>query len=42
MTQGLNLDAVGIIAEENGKIKVNEFDQTKVSNIHAVGDSIYG
>jgi len=41
-TDGLNLEAVGIIAEKNGKVTVNTQLQTNVSNIYAIGDVING
>lgn len=39
-TEGLNLEAVGLEANQRGLIKVNEHYQTNVSNIYAVGDVI--
>ena len=40
-TAGLNLDAVGVTVERNGKIPcVNE--QTNVSHVYACGDVLYG
>lgn len=41
-TEGLNLSAVGIAPEKNGKIKVNAQLQTSVPNIYAIGDVIDG
>ncbi|MET3878116.1 dihydrolipoyl dehydrogenase [Chitinophaga sp. OAE865] len=41
-TEGLNLQAVGITPEKNGKIKVNAQLQTVVPNIYAIGDVIDG
>jgi len=41
-TDGLNLHAVGIEAEKNGKVKVNGQLQTNVPNIYAIGDVIDG
>lgn len=41
-TEGLNLQAVGITPENNGKIKVNGQLQTSVPNIYAIGDVIDG
>ena len=38
----LNLDAAGLKAEANGKFLVNEFDQTNVDNIYAIGDVQHG
>lgn len=37
-TQGLNLQNAGLVAEKNGKFKVNEFEQTNVPHIYALGD----
>jgi pyruvate/2-oxoglutarate dehydrogenase complex dihydrolipoamide dehydrogenase (E3) component len=40
MTDQLNLDAAGLSADKRGRIKVNEFFQTEVPHIYAVGDVI--
>jgi len=40
MTDGLNLEAAGLSADERGRIKVGEFFQTAVPSIYAVGDVI--
>lgn len=37
-TQALNLDAVGVITEKNGAIKVNDRMETSVASIYAAGD----
>ena len=42
VTAGLNLANAGVVAESNGKFKVNQFEQTNVPNIYAIGDVIYG
>lgn len=42
VTDGLNLAAAGVVAEKNGKFKVNDVEQTNVENIYAIGDVIYG
>ncbi len=39
-TESLNLAAAGLDADDRGRIKVNEFYQTKVPNIYAAGDVI--
>lgn len=39
-TDGLNLEAAGLRADERGRVKVNEFFQTSVPHIYAVGDVI--
>jgi NAD(P) transhydrogenase len=39
-TAALNLEAAGLTADDRGRVKVNEYYQTKVSNIYAVGDVI--
>ncbi len=39
-TEGLNLAAAGLTADERGRIKVNECFQTEVPNIYACGDVI--
>ncbi len=40
MTDGLNLPAAGLTADERGRIKVDEFFRTKVEHVYAVGDVI--
>ena len=40
MTDGLNLAAAGLSADERGRISVGEFFQTAVPSIYAVGDVI--
>jgi NAD(P) transhydrogenase len=40
MTDGLNLPAAGLSADERGRITVDEFFRTKVEHIYAVGDVI--
>ena len=40
MTDGLNLPAAGLTADERGRITVDEFYRTKAENIYAVGDVI--
>jgi len=42
VTKELNLEKAGLKAEENGKIMTNEWDQTAVENIYAIGDVSYG
>ncbi|MCH8027653.1 MAG: Si-specific NAD(P)(+) transhydrogenase, partial [candidate division Zixibacteria bacterium] len=39
-TEDLNLEAVGLSADDRGRIKVNSCYQTEVPNIYAVGDVI--
>ncbi len=39
-TEGLDLDAAGLAADERGRIKVNENYQTQVPHIYACGDVI--
>jgi NAD(P) transhydrogenase len=39
-TGGLNIAAAGLVADERGRMKVNEHYQTPVPNIYAVGDVI--
>ena len=41
-TEGLNLEAVRVALEKNGKVIVNESLQTNVPNIFAIGDVIKG
>jgi NAD(P) transhydrogenase len=40
MTDGLNLPAAGLAADERGRITVDEFFRTKVEHVYAVGDVI--
>jgi NAD(P) transhydrogenase len=40
MTDGLNLPAAGLTADERGRIAVDEFFRTKVEHVYAVGDVI--
>jgi len=42
LTAGLNLANAGLVAEKNGKFKVNDEEQTNIPNIYAIGDVIYG
>jgi NAD(P) transhydrogenase len=39
-TEGLNLDAAGLTADNRGRLKVNEVYQTDVPHIYAAGDVI--
>ena len=41
-TKNLNLEKVGIVCDEKGRIKVNKNFQTSINNIFAVGDVING
>lgn len=38
LTEGLNLKNAGLVAEKNGKFIVNEFEQTNIPHIYAIGD----
>jgi len=40
MTDGLNLEALGIDLNSNGTIKVDEFFQSSISSVYALGDVI--
>lgn len=42
VTAGCDLDKAGVVAEKNGKFKVDENEQTNIPNIYAIGDVIYG
>lgn len=42
LTKPLNLENAGVIAEPNGKFKANEYEQTNVPHIYAIGDVLYG
>ena len=41
-TKNLNLEKLGIVCDEKGRIKVNKNFQTNIKNIYAVGDVING
>lgn len=41
-TDGLGLDAAGILANKQGQIEVNDHLQTNIPNIYAIGDVIRG
>lgn len=41
-TEGLGLEKAGVELDERGRVKVNEYLQTNVSNIYAIGDVIQG
>lgn len=41
-TEGLGLEAVGIVPRRDGKLDVNHHYQTSVANIYAIGDVIDG
>lgn len=39
-TEGMNLDAVGIVPNQRGQLEVNDHYQTSVPNVFAIGDVI--
>jgi len=41
-TSGLNIESLGIEISKTGQIEVNDFLQTKISNIYAIGDVVRG
>ncbi|MCL6273192.1 dihydrolipoyl dehydrogenase [Muricauda sp. 2012CJ35-5] len=41
-TDGLNAEAAGVKLDERGRVDVNEYLQTNVSNIYAIGDVVRG
>jgi dihydrolipoamide dehydrogenase len=41
-TEGLGLEAVGIVRDERGRVSVDAHFQTNVSGIYAIGDAIRG
>lgn len=41
-TDGLNLEAAGVKADNRGRVEVNEHLQTNVNNIYAIGDVVKG
>ncbi|WP_454801341.1 dihydrolipoyl dehydrogenase [Mucilaginibacter phyllosphaerae] len=41
-TDGLNLQAIGVETEKNGKVRVDDQLRTNVENIYAIGDVIAG
>jgi thioredoxin reductase (NADPH) len=42
VTKGLNLDNVGVATTDNGKILVNEAEQSTIKNIYSIGDCAEG
>jgi thioredoxin reductase (NADPH) len=42
VTEDLNLGNIGIKPHPNGKIDVDEFEQTSVKGVYAIGDVIFG
>ena len=41
-TDGLNLEIAGVRKDERGRVEVNEYLQTNVPNIYAIGDVVRG
>lgn len=41
-TKGLNLEAIGVQLNEKGQVEINEFLQTSINNIYAIGDVVRG
>jgi len=41
-TEGLNLEAAGLTANQRGQVEVNDHLQTAISNIYAIGDVVRG
>jgi dihydrolipoamide dehydrogenase len=41
-TKGLGLENVGVDLDERGRIKINDYFQTNISNIYAIGDVVRG
>ena len=41
-TDGLQLDKIGLAANEKGRIDINEHFETKVKGVYAVGDCVQG
>ena len=41
-TEGLNLDNLGINTNKKGQIEVNEYLQTNINNVYAIGDVVKG
>jgi len=42
VTEGIDMEKAGLTCEKNGKFIVNEFEQTNVPHIYAIGDIQYG
>lgn len=42
ITEALNLENAGLVAEKNGKFKTDKFQRTNVEHIYAIGDVIDG
>ena len=41
-TKGLNLEAIGVQLNEKGQVEVNEYLQTSINNVYAIGDVVRG
>jgi dihydrolipoyl dehydrogenase len=41
-TEALNLEAAGVESEENGRVKVDEYQRTTADGIYAIGDMVRG
>jgi dihydrolipoamide dehydrogenase len=41
-TEGLNLDKIGLAANEKGRIDINDHFETRVKGVYAVGDCVQG
>jgi len=41
-TKNLNLEKIGVVADQKGRIKVNKNFETNIKNIYAIGDVIEG
>lgn len=41
-TDGLGLENVGVEKDDRGRVKINDYYQTNVANIFAIGDVIFG
>jgi pyruvate/2-oxoglutarate dehydrogenase complex dihydrolipoamide dehydrogenase (E3) component len=42
LTQNIGLENAGVKAENNGKLKVTDVEETNVPHIFGIGDVIYG
>ena len=41
-TKGLNLEAIGVQLNEKGQVEINEYLQTSINNVYAIGDVVRG
>ena len=42
VTGGIDCEKAGLVVEKNGKFKTDDYEQTNIPNIYAIGDVLYG